>query len=419
VHLFHKTALAITISVNLGVDLVQQTGLLVLSASRGRGRRATGVGVVGISNRAVLSEGRGHAILGGVGAVVTSEVVVLLAVVTSRASGSSAGSASKASSSVDTLSLVQLTLVEASSIVAVAGSVVVVTVAGSTRDIVVIVMTMTLADGAKAASCASADVLGNTLESVVALLTAGKRSTLSSELRHGHGRQGCGAVVGSLVVVNLVDRNGGVNNVGLNGLLLNDGLDGLMDVVVDVLTTDGSSSALAVRCSVYTTLILEACLLLDKAPLCRVVVTVVELAVLNGTELSSVLLRKNLAVLDRLNSAVVVVLVNLLVDSGLNLLVCVGLNNLVLNSRSNSLVDCGVVVSRLGHEVGDSCLGLVHCDVCCVIDIEVVEVLSEEVLGVVKLRELVIDDGIMMSLSSSCLNSLYLCTMGAYAERRN
>jgi hypothetical protein len=184
------------------------------------------------------------------------------------------------------------------------------------------------------------------------------------ELIHGHSGESCGAVVGSLVVVNLVNGNSGVNNVGLDGLLLDYGLDSLVDVVVNVLTANGSSSALAMSGSINAALILEAGLLLNEVPLCVVMITVVKLAVLNSTELGSVLLRENLAVLDRLDSAVVVVLVNLLVNSGLNLLVKVRLDNLVLNSRGNSLVNSGVVVSRLRHEVSDSCLGLVHCEVC-------------------------------------------------------
>ena len=69
--------------------------------------------------------------------------------------------------------------------------------------------------------------------------------------------------------------------------------------------------------------------------------------------------------MDGLNGTVVVVLVYLLVDRGLNFLVCVRLNDLVLDSRSNSLVDGCVVVSRLGHEVSDSCLSLIHGDVVC------------------------------------------------------
>jgi hypothetical protein len=343
-HLFHEAALAITVSINLGVELVHQTGLLVLARDR-----VTGVGVVGISPGTLLGESVGKTVLGGVSAVIAGEVVVLLAVVTSGAETSTGG--------------VQLTLIEAGSIVTVTGSVVVVTMAGSTANVVVVVVARAFTDGTEATSCASTNVLRDTLESIIALLAAGKSSTLVLELVHGHGRKSSGAVVGGLVVVNLVDGNGGVNNVGLDGLLLDDRLDSLVDVVVNVLTANGSSGALAVCGAIYATLILEASLLVDKVPLGGVVITVVELAMLNGTKLSSVLLGEDLAVLDGLDCAVVVVLVDLLINSSLNLLVNVRLDNLVLNSRSNSLVDSGVVVSRLRHEVGDSCLSLVHCEV--------------------------------------------------------
>jgi hypothetical protein len=78
------------------------------------------------------------------------------------------------------------------------------------------------------------DVLGNTLELVVALLTAGKGTTLGLELLHGHGGQGSSLMVGGLVMVNLMNGNSGVDNVGLDGLLLDNGLDGLVDVLDDV-----------------------------------------------------------------------------------------------------------------------------------------------------------------------------------------
>ena len=41
-------------------------------------------------------------------------------------------------------------------------------------------------------------------------------------------------MVGSSVVVNLVDWHSGVDDVGLDGLLLNNGLDSLVDVLNDV-----------------------------------------------------------------------------------------------------------------------------------------------------------------------------------------
>ena len=115
--------------------------------------------------------------------------------------------------------------------------------------------------------------------------------------------------------------------------------------------------------SIYNALVLELGLLLNKVALGSVVVAVVELAVLDGAELSSVLFREDLTILDGLNGTVVVVLVYLLIDRGLNLLMRVGLDNLMLYSRSNSLVDGCVVVSRLGHEVLNGGLGRVHCGV--------------------------------------------------------
>jgi len=302
-----------------------------------------------------------------VGAVVTSEVVVLLAVVTSSP-GSSAGNSACDTSLVRVCTsearagAVQLTLAETSSIVAVTSGVIVVAVARSARDVVVVAVTLGVADDTETTSSTSTNILGDTLEGVVALFTTSESSTLLLELIHSHGRESCSAVVGGLVVVNLVDGNGGVDDVGLNSLLLNNRLDGLVDVVVNVLASNGGSSALAVCGGIYATLVLEASLFIDEVPLRGVVIAVVELAVLDSTELSSVLLRQDLTVLNRLNSAVVVVLVDLFVDGSLNLFVHMGLDNLVLNGRGNSLMDGGVVVSRLGHEVSDSCLGFVHCD---------------------------------------------------------
>jgi hypothetical protein len=134
--------------------------------------------------------------------------------------------------------------------------------------------------------------------------------------------------------------------------------------VVNVLATNRGCDALAACGSLDAPLVPELSLLLDQVPLGRVVVTVVKLAVLDGTELSCVLLGKDLAVLDRLDSAVVVVLVNLLVYRSVDLLMHVGLNGLMGDSGGNSLVDCSVVVTRLAGEVGKSRLDLVHFDVC-------------------------------------------------------
>ena len=237
-------------------------------------------------------------------------------------------------------------------------------------------------DVAEATSGTATNVLGHTLELVVALLTAAENTALGLELVHGHGGKSSGLMVCSSVVVNLVNGNSGVNNVGLDNLLVDDRLDGLVDVleesvsensdtlrrvktyVVDVLAANGGGYALALCGALNAPLVLELGLLLHKVALGGVMVTVVELAVLNGTELGSVCLGEDLAVLDGLDCAVVVILVNLLVYSSVDLLMLVRLDGLVDDSRGNSLMDCGVVVTRLVGEVSESCLDLVHVEVC-------------------------------------------------------
>lgn len=57
-------------------------------------------------------------------------------------------------------------------------------------------------------------------ETVLALLTAGERAALCLELSHGDGGESRGGVVLSSVVVNLVNRNSGVGDVGLDGLCI-------------------------------------------------------------------------------------------------------------------------------------------------------------------------------------------------------
>jgi hypothetical protein len=134
--------------------------------------------------------------------------------------------------------------------------------------------------------------------------------------------------------------------------------------MVNMLTTDRGRYTLALGSTLYSSLILELSLLLNKVPLCGVVVTVVKLTVLNRAELSRVCLGKHLTILNGLNSAMVVILVNLLVDGSVDLLMDVRLDCLVGNSRSYSLVNGGVMVTGLVSEVGKSCLDFVHFEMC-------------------------------------------------------
>jgi len=76
-------------------------------------------------------------------------------------------------------------------------------------------------------------------ESIRSLLTTRKVATLALELAHADGWQLRSSVVLSLVLMDLVYGNGAVDNAWLYGLLVYDGLNILVYVVVDMLTSDG------------------------------------------------------------------------------------------------------------------------------------------------------------------------------------
>jgi len=195
---------------------------------------------------------------------------------------------------------------------------------------------------------------------VVRLGVVAELASLRLEVVHGYGREGGGAVVLGRLVVSLVDGNGGVDHGRLDGLTLNHGLDGLVDVVVVVLAHGSRSSALGVYSWRYDSLVLELGLLLSNSTASTFIVTLVDLAVLYTSDLVLVLLREDLVVLDWLDSVVVVVVVNLTVDGRVDVLVvCLG-NILMSHGGVNGLVDLGVVVTRAGHEVLDGFLGLLH-----------------------------------------------------------
>lgn len=80
---------------------------------------------------------------------------------------------------------------------------------------------------------------GSPVESISSLSAPAKLSSLGLEVIHRHGRQGTGIMVLGSVVVNFVHWDSMMNDVGLDGLLVDNRLDGLVDVVVHVLATDG------------------------------------------------------------------------------------------------------------------------------------------------------------------------------------
>jgi len=136
---------------------------------------------VSIRPGAVLTKSVRKPVLLSVDTAVLGEIVVLLAVVSCDSSTSTCKTSTCSSTS-------QLTLAESSGIVAVAGSVVVVTMPGSSSNMVVVLVALALANNAKATGCSRTNVLRHALEGVVALLTTCKGPALVLELIHGHSR---------------------------------------------------------------------------------------------------------------------------------------------------------------------------------------------------------------------------------------
>jgi hypothetical protein len=181
-----------------------------------------------------------------------------------------------------------------------------------------------------------------------------------------------------MVSVNWVSLARTFISTGSELTLLDHRLDGLVDVVVLVLAGND-------RCDVASggTLnpldgVAVGSTLLCEAGLNLVVVAVLVAAVLDGDDVVVVLLGEDLTVEHGLLGGVVVVLVNLLVDGGDVLLVLLPLDGLVLDSRGDLLVNGGVVLTRLGHEVLDGGLSRVHFDYCLVVLVSVVGVGSVE-----------------------------------------
>lgn len=172
--------------------------------------------------------------------------------------------------------------------------------------------------------------------------------------------------------------NGSVDDRWLNSLLLNDRLNALVNVVMNVFTSNSSTMGGSVFSLSYISGVLELSLLGSETFLNVSIISMLDVAVFNSSKLVRVLLRENLTIMDRLNRGVEVILVDLSVDSGCCFLVT-GLGYvLVLDSWVDSLwiirifsrgkqtgkhsylVDCSIILSILGKKISNSCLGTVH-----------------------------------------------------------
>lgn len=183
----------------------------------------------------------------------------------------------------------------------------------------------------------------------VHMVLAAEGAAVALELVHGHGREGGGPVVAGRFVVDFVDRDSGVHDVRLNGFLLNNGLDGFVDVVMHLLALHHGRLALRVDSVGHNALVSQLAGLSPEGAVSRLVVAVVEFPVDDAGGLVVVLLGQDLAVVNGLHDAMVVVLVDFLVDGRGDFLVSGGLDRLVRHGRSCLLLHLGVVLPSVGH----------------------------------------------------------------------
>lgn len=214
------------------------------------------------------------------------------------------------------------------------------------------------------------DGLGLTFEGVGVLLAAAEIASLALELVHGHGGQLGGGVVLWLVLVDLMDRDGGMNHGRLDGLLLDNWLNDLVHMMVDVLTGNGRTGDRGVLHVVDVSGILELCTLGHKPLLHKIRVAMLVRALLQWNHTVNVLLREDFSLLDGLDRGVIVILMHLSVNCRLRLITFSADNFLVFHGgfdnlhprsawfeererRGSHLVHGGVVFSIPGKEAID------------------------------------------------------------------
>jgi hypothetical protein len=160
-------------------------------------------------------------------------------------------------------------------------------------------------------------------------------------------------------VVAFMDGNSGVNDFWSDGLLVDDWLNRLMNMMVNVLALDSGCSGCCMSGFVGMGGVLELGSLTLESLASLVVIAVMELLVDHILHLVMVLFRENLLVLNRLDSGVVVVLVDLTIDSLGELLMARRFDVLVGDSWGNALGHVGSVAS-FAREACDCGLCFVH-----------------------------------------------------------
>jgi hypothetical protein len=163
-----------------------------------------------------------------------------------------------------------------------------------------------------------------------------------------------------------------VDDFWLNGFLVNDGDDSLMDVMVHMFASDGRGSILCVVDLLSARRIFEVAQMGGELLLGIVFVVMVEFSVLCRQEVVRVLLWKVFLVLDRLDRGMVVVLVNFTVNRLGCFLVAVRSDSFTGDGGIDTFFHSGMVTS-VGSDLPDGCFGCVHdvgwcCYLLCLLD---------------------------------------------------
>jgi len=192
-------------------------------------------------------------------------------------------------------------------------------------------------------------------------LTSLEGTSLLHELVHGQGWLDSGLVHNWLLVDDLVDGDGGVDDLLLENLSLDDWLDGLVDVVVGDILSDGSDGGSLLLCWEDGLCVLVGVLLCGEGLLGTFTHLVGLFTVLDGEDVVLVDLWVHDSVGDRLDSLLVVVHMVLSVLNNLSLLSNVLLEGLLDDGWSDSLVGLRGTDSVLSENLSCGSWDVVRC----------------------------------------------------------
>lgn len=206
----------------------------------------------------------------------------------------------------------------------------------------------------------SGDRLGIALEMIDTLSAASEGATMALELAQADGREGRRGMYSGRLLVHFVNGDRGVNHRGLDDLLLDYWLNGLVDVMMDMLADNSGCRCLRADGPGLNMLVMElSTLLLETAADCGLVAFVQDPLLRVGND-SCVFLGEDDFVLDRLNGGMVMVLMNLAVDDGLDLLMFGLLDRFLDHGGGDLLVNGGVVMTGPVEDFADGMLGSLH-----------------------------------------------------------